>query len=363
MDKNEPRADLRWEVKIIRIALEKFAEVVPELIPVYQRRIKILQTILNEGPIGRKLLADRLGMTERPIRSESELLKRQQLIESTAVGMQITAKGEQAIASASEFWREMAAMHADEQVLAKQLNIADVRIVAGNNDQAAQVLNEMGLLVTNYLDQQLGPGQHTIAITGGSTMLQVAAHIQPTLVHNRQFTVVPARGGIGDSVAAQANTISDLLAKRLNGINLSLYAPENLTEPAYQALLNEPSLQNTLAQLKKANVLLFSVGDANIMAGRRGLDENSRRIIQEKAAVGEVFGCFYNEAGEIVHRIPRIGLQMEDIHKIALPILVAAGSNKAKAITAFAKIAPQSLVLITDEGASQTILNGNDPLK
>jgi len=54
-------------VKKIRFALEKIAEVVPEFIPVYQRRIKILQTILNEGPIGRKALAEKMNMTTKGV--------------------------------------------------------------------------------------------------------------------------------------------------------------------------------------------------------------------------------------------------------------------------------------------------------
>lgn len=350
-------------VKEIRFALEKIAEVVPEFIPVYQRRIKILQTILNEGPIGRKALADKMNMTERPLRSESEILKQYQLINSTSAGMTITTKGEQALADASDFMREIAQTHVVERALARKLDIAEVRIVPGNIDQTPNVLYEMGLSLTNFLDQKLSQGPHTIAVTGGSTILNVAQHIQPILGHNRSFTVVPARGGIGVSAAAQANTISDLLAKRLHGTNLSLYAPENLSENAYLTLLNEPSMQHTLAQLNKADILLFSVGDANIMAGRRELDEESRRKIRENEAVGEAFGCFYNYKGEIIHRIPRIGLQIEHIQNIELPILIAGGSRKAEAITAFAKIAPKSLVLIIDEGASEMILNGDNPLK
>lgn len=337
--------------------MEKVIEVVPEFVPIYQRRIKILQTILNEGPIGRKMLADKVGMTERPLRTESEVLKQQQLITSSSAGMEITAKGEQAIASAQEFNRQQSEIHFTEHNLAKKLGIADVRIVEGNVDHSIRVLIEMGLTLTSYLELKLSSGHHTIAITGGSTMLNVAEHLQENLTHERTFTIVPARGGIGDLVATQANTISDLLAKRLNGNNLSLYAPENLSETAYLALLNEPAMQETLLQLKKANVLLFSVGDANIMAGRRGLDDESRRIINESEAVGEAFGCFFNQDGDIVHRIPRIGLQIEDIATIDLPILVAGGTTKAEAIKAFVKHAPKSLVLIIDEGASQMILN------
>ncbi|MCP6368097.1 hypothetical protein NL479_27590, partial [Klebsiella pneumoniae] len=91
-------------------------------------------------------------------------------------------------------------------------------------------------------------------------MLEVSEHVQLAPSADRHFTVVAARGGIGDASATQANTISDILAQKLYGHNISLYAPENLSEVANMALMNDPVIQSTLKRLKEANILLFSVG-------------------------------------------------------------------------------------------------------
>lgn len=336
----------------------KITEVVPELQDIYFDRIAVLQRIFKDGPIGRKGLAEKLAMTERPLRTITDILKKQGLIDSSPAGMTITSKGEMAIAIGQDLWRDIEKIHLQEKALADVLNIADARIVSGDIDSDKNILFEMGLQVSKYLDANLPDGHHTIAVTGGSTMLEVSEHIQLTPSLDRHFTVVAARGGIGDASATQANTISDILAQRLHGHNVSLYAPENLSEIANMALMNDPVIQSTLSRLKEANILLFSVGNAKIMARRRGLDAESVSNIKIDRAVGEAFGCFFDKEGKIVHRIPRIGLQIEDLADIEMPILIAGGNVKAEAIEAFAKLAPKQLVIITDQGASNKVLNG-----
>lgn len=337
---------------------KSITEVVPEVQKTYFERISVLQRIFKDGPIGRKGLAEKLGITERPLRAITDVLKQQGLIDSSPAGMTITPKGERAIATGQDLWRDSNKIHLQEKHLADVLNIADARIVSGDIDQDQHILFEMGLQVSKYLDTNLPAGNHTIAVTGGSTMLEVSEHVQLAPSADRHFTVVAARGGIGDASATQANTISDILAQKLYGHNISLYAPENLSEVANMALMNDPVIQSTLKRLKEANILLFSVGNAKIMARRRGLDLESSSKIKSNHAVGEVFGCFFDKEGNIVHRIPRIGLQLEDLADIDLPILIAGGSVKAEAIQAFAKLAPKQLVIITDQGASNMVLNG-----
>lgn len=338
--------------------LEQISEVVPELLPIYLRRIDILHWIHCKGPIGRKQLAEKLNMTERPLRTESEFLKRQQFIYSTSSGMKLTPKGEEALLNAQSIWKKQTSVYEQEMLLKQTLSIKEAKIVSGNADYSDYRSHEMGLQVSNYLNQQLDLGHHIIAITGGTTMLDVAKNFSKGLSHGRHFTVVAARGGFGDQLAAQANTISDILAHQLNGANMSLYTPEKVSEETYRLLLTEPSIQETLTALNQADVLLFSVGDALTMAKRRGLDDNEINQIREGKAVGEAFGCFYNEEGEIVYRLPRIGMQLKDLEHIELPILIAGGASKAEAIKAFAKLAPKQLVLFTDKGASTKVLYG-----
>ncbi len=73
-------------------------------------------------------------------------------------------------------------------------------------------------------------------------------------------------------------------------------------------------------------------------------DERPRKKISRRSptghAVGEAFGYYFNEEGEVVHKVPTIGLQLEDLSHIEHVIAVAGGSSKAKAIRAYMKSAP-----------------------
>jgi central glycolytic genes regulator len=88
------------------------------------------------------------------------------------------------------------------------------------------------------------------------------------------------------------------------------------------------------------------------------MNEDVLALIKNKAAVGEAFGEFYDQSGEVVYKIPRIGMQSKNLANIASVIAVAGGKSKAKAIEAYMKKAPGHTWLITDEGAANEILTG-----
>lgn len=78
----------------------------------------------------------------------------------------------------------------------------------------------------------------------------------------------------------------------------------------------------------------------------------------KEKAVGEAFGYYFNELGDIVHKVSTIGIQLSDLARIPDIIAVAGGASKAKAIRAYMKQAPASTILITDEGAARKLLKG-----
>ena len=341
------------------LSLSLIEDVVPELHTTYRLRIRMLSLLLAEGPMGRKTMALRLDLTERRVRAETDVLDRQGLLEKLASGMVLTTKGEEAITLAHRLFRLETDIQVLERELADLLGIQSALIVNGVLGLNDGTEAKMAQALSTYLADHLDKGQQVIAVTGGSTVQAVVPHLSNRLLTDgRSFTVVSARGGMGDEAANQPNTISERLAQLLGGQSISLYAPESLNTATYQMLLKEPQINKTLQRLKEANVLIFSVGNADIMAKRRDLDAKACDFIKSKAAIGEAFGCFFDKEGKIVYRVPRIGIQIEDIHQVKWPILVAGGEVKADVITAFAKIAPQQLVLITDEGASHMVLNG-----
>ena len=55
-------------------------------------------------------------------------------------------------------------------------------------------------------------GENIIAVTGGTTMAQVAEMLNP-IPDSKNLLFVPARGGLGEDVCNQANTIVAKMAE------------------------------------------------------------------------------------------------------------------------------------------------------
>lgn len=333
-------------------------EVIPDIMYTLQNRYHILRNVFLLGPVGRRVLADRMGITERVLRTESEGLKKQGLIKTSKMGMELTEKGETVYHQLDQLMGQLLGMREKEKQLASYLEIEQCVIISGDIDDQPKLREEIGRAAMEALDFLLPEGDNIIAVMGGTTMAEVANQMNETLSRKRKLLFVPARGGLGESLNIQANSITSLMAQRTGGENRVLYVPEQVSEETYKPLLQEPGIKKTLKLVNDANCVLFGIGNAKLMAERRGMNEDVLALIKNKAAVGEAFGEFYDQSGEVVYKIPRIGMQSKNLANIASVIAVAGGKSKAKAIEAYMKKAPGHTWLITDEGAANEILTG-----
>ena len=338
--------------------LSVIEEVIPDIMYKLQNRYQILRNVFLLGPVGRRVVSERMGITERVLRTESEGLKKQGLIKTSKMGMELTEKGEAVYHQLDQLMGQLLGMKEKEKKLASYLEIEHCVIISGDVDEQSKLHEEMGRAAVEALDFLLPEGTNIIAVMGGTTMAEAANQMNETLSRKRKLMFVPARGGLGESVDIQANSISALMAQKTGGENRVLYVPEQVSVETYKPLLQEPGIKKTLKLVDDANCVLYGIGDAKLMAERRGMNEEVLALIETKAAVGEAFGEFYNQSGGVVYKIPRIGLQSDKLADIASVIVVAGGKSKAKAIEAHIKKAPRHTWLITDEGAANEILTG-----
>jgi len=110
--------------------------------------------------------------------------------------------------------------------------------------------------------------------------------------------------------------------------------------------------------LKSSNIVLHGIGEAKTMAERRKVSAGELNELEKNQAIGEAFGYYYDEDGNIIQKVRTIGLQLDDLPNIEHVIAVAGGASKAKAIKAYIKMAPKKPILITDEGAAIQLLKG-----
>jgi central glycolytic genes regulator len=328
----------------------------PDLLQVLQKRYSILRYIGFMQPVGRRSLAVSLGYTERVLRGEVEFLREQNLIYTNNVGMSLTLEGKNLLEDLEGFMREIKGIDVMELELKHRLGIKKVIIVPGDSDESPMVKGELGKACAVCIKKLLG-GKNIIAVTGGSTMAAIAERLSPEITQ-KELLFVPARGGVGEDVQNQANTICSIMSRNTQSKHRVFYVPDQVSTDIYESLIREPDIHEVLKLIKSASMVLHGIGDAITMAERRKTNPEILRMLESSKAVGEAFGYYFNEQGEIVHKVLTIGLQLEDLVGIPNVIAVAGGNSKAKAIKAYLKQAPESTILITDEGAARKLLKG-----
>lgn len=338
----------------MKSVIEIQKKLLPDLLVIMQKRYHILQYIGSMEPVGRRSLAVSLGLTERVLRSEVDFLKEQKLLYSTSSGMSLTSVGRELLQELSIVMREIAGIDEMENDLTRMLSIKKVIIVSGDCDELPGIKNELGKACVSCINQNL-KGKNIIAVTGGSTMAAVANMMTP---QSREILFIPARGGIGEDLENQANTICSKMADKTGSKHRVLYVPDQVSKEMYQSMIKESEIHDVIALIKSASMVLHGIGDAIAMAERRKSSPDIISKLQHSHAVGEAFGYYFNEAGEVVHKVRTIGIQLDDLTNVDHVIAVAGGASKAKAIRAYFKQAPSSTILITDEGAAKELLHG-----
>ena len=329
-------------------------KIAPDMVKAMERRYQLLRTVYFTCPIGRRALAAKVKVSERTVRRELELLEDQGLVVGTPAGMQATPAGEQVLVELKEYIRTMYGLGQLERDLSDMLGMDTVMVVPGDSDQDEVVKKDMARATARYLRGVLRDGD-VLAVTGGTTLSQVADCFPADTVP-KQVTVVPARGGLGEDVHIQDNSVAARLADRLGGQYRLLHAPDNVAPALVDTIMREPRIRDVISLVRRSQILLHGIGTAEEMARRRGMDDSTVMQLIAEGAVGEAFGYYFNVQGEIVYSMASVGLRMEDLKQIPLVVAVGGGKSKAWAVLSVAGTGYCD-VCITDEGAARRLMS------
>jgi central glycolytic genes regulator len=292
-------------------------------------------------------------MTEREIRKETDILRDQGLLDSQKSGMVCTSDGELVIEQLRALVYEWSGLTQLGKALENHLGLQHVLVVPGDYNDDETVLTLLGKEAAQQFLSTIA-NEQVVAVTGGKSVASLAQFLQPVDVQHN-VTFVAARGGIGHEMQMQANTLVATFAMQMEAQYRTLFLPEHLSEQAYQAMLMEPMVTEIMAYYDRADCVIHGIGSAEEMAIRRNSSAEDLRILEEKGAVSEAFGYYFNAEGEIVHRIRTIGIQLEQVGKCKHIIAVAAGKQKVNAMLSYFKVAPKQTIFITDEAAAKAI--------
>lgn len=324
----------------------------PEMIEVIQRRYDILRTIGYMQPIGRRVLAEKLKLGERTVRNDVETIRQQELINADAKGMTITHLGEKLLTELGSLVRDLKGIDQLERALCTYLGVKKVIIIPGDIDIDSFAKEELGRVAAFHLDQII-KNVKTIAVAGGTTLAEVSNHI--ITEDCKDLLILPARGGLGEKVEIQANTIAAKISDKLNASYRLLHVPDYMSKKSAEQLVTDPYIAPIISLIKDTDVLIHGIGDPVVMAKRRGLSFDELDRINDYSASGEAFGYYFSNNGKIVYSSPSIGLNIDDLGKIKNVIAIAGGESKAPAIQSVTR-AGFIDCLITDEGAARKII-------
>ncbi|MBG9988645.1 hypothetical protein HZY88_06620 [Aerococcaceae bacterium DSM 111176] len=345
--------------------LRAMNSVVPEIKELFISRLNMLNILCDGNPIGRKALAKKLGITERATRTMIDTLRDQDLIRVSTKGVYITESGIGVTELLNKWFIDdkKSPFEEKEKAISELLGVDYCIIVPGDSESDESVFEDLSEAVQRILDTELTKPKNIIAVTSGTTLSQVGKYFTPELARDRELLFVPTRGGLNANIGIQSNTVGGVMAENTMSQYLPLFIPENIDEQTYELFLKQPSIQQAIETSKRADCLLLSIGNADVMAHRRDVNNEQIDQLHQGHAVGEAFGVFFDEEGKDVLRYPRIGLQIEDIDRIPLVITVISGASKATALIAYHKLTDNHGWLVCDEALANQVLNELSSLK
>jgi central glycolytic genes regulator len=326
--------------------------IAPEAIIELLKRFDILKQIEKHQPIGRRTLSRQVNMTERVLRKEVETLQNLDLIHVDQKGISLTHEGIYVIEELGPFMPVLDRRNDLAEELKKHYNLHDFYVIRGDADESSEIHKGLSKLMAEIFMDALYDNA-VVSVAGGSTMASVSDYLKPKY-HGLMF--VPARGGLGEEVSYQSNSIVSRLAAATGGEHRMLYAPDSVGDTALESLKSEPSVKEVTDLNKVSNFVIHGIGDAFTMAHRRHVDPAVIEKLKNQHAVGEAFGYYFDEKGQIVHKMKTIGIQLEDLASKECIFAAAGGSTKQEAVRAYMNLAPQNTVLFIDEAIAKYLL-------
>jgi central glycolytic genes regulator len=334
--------------------LEIQNQIVPETVELFMRRYEILRIISDFQPIGRRSLSNKLGITERTMRTEIEKLKEIKLIHIESSGVWLSDIGKEMLSEVQKTFYYIKNLSETELKLKEKLKLRRVVVVAGDVNKDKYTFNELGKKAGEVVLDLIKPDT-ILGITGGTTMACVVNQMNKKN-NIKNLLVLPARGALSEELGIEANTIAANLAEKLNSEYKLLHIPDNLDCNELKALKNNKIIRDVLDDIKKINLLVFGLGNAKDMAYRRKADNSIFEKIEEDNLIAEAFGYYFDQDGMMKMQTNSVGISIENYNQIKDIVAVAAGSSKAEAIYAISKF-NNNFILVTDEGAANKILS------
>ncbi|WP_372594755.1 sugar-binding transcriptional regulator [Actinotalea sp.] len=226
--------------------------------------------------------------------------------------------------------------------------------------EQSRVNARLGRGGAQYLQSHLKAGD-VLGMGWGDTVQQTMEGLHPDAI--ARVSTVSLTGGVG----AYVNALRRVRVDRDAGLQDAILPTPILasTEELAEALRAETLVQQVIELSRRADHALIGIG---ALGGQATLAQVGYATGEELAeygalgAVGDVLGLFYDANGDLVdlpiHR-RRIGIDLDDLHKIPNVVGVAGGMSKVDAILGALRGGYLD-VLVTTEEVARALLERSD---
>lgn len=229
-----------------------------------------------------------------------------------------------------------------------------------NGTAAEGRVTTLGALAARYLNEQIGMDA-VVGVGWGSTVYSVvtSGYIERKL----DTAVVQLMGSMGGATPdIDGGQVASRLGRALGAKVYYLHAPMVVTDASVRAgLMRDQHIRQTLDMVRRADVLVFSVGAVSRASGlyRAGyLTDLDLEYIQSQGAVGDICGAYFRQDGspcplELEQRT--VAASAETMR--AAPLRVGVGWGAAKALPSIGAIRAGLInVLVTEEECAREML-------
>jgi len=254
-----------------------------------------------------------------------------------------------------------------EEKFLKQFGLKGIRILASEERNYDEILQGLGTLAAEELEQIIGP-ETVIGIAWGTALYQVIRYIRAHRFPSVEVVQMIGATGSEQKLHTDGPVLAQLLAGRLGGFYRYLHAPLVLeSKEAHQALLKDRSIRETLQRAEEADVALIGIGSTRpelysiLRAGY--VDEVETNRIREQGAIGDICGQHFDIDGnkidvDISNRA--VAISLDKLKEIPIVFAVAGGEQKGDAILAALRGGYVDF-LITDDAAAKWIIEHSSP--
>jgi DNA-binding transcriptional regulator LsrR (DeoR family) len=248
-----------------------------------------------------------------------------------------------------------------ERLVQRASGVKNAIIVPRFSDNPDAILSSIGKAAADYLLQQIRDGD-VVCNSGGRGVAAMVQALETDNLH--AVKVVPAMGGVQGRFNTDVNNLAGVLARRLGGSALQLYAPAFTdSEEERNAVINLRHVKEVLDTARNAQIAVVGVGSINpnsssIWQFASASPGELQTIVDIESGAGEILARIFNNEGEpcaLEYSNHIIGISLDDLRSIPLTIGIAALDDKAPAVAAALKGNYLKTIIMDDVTAKEVL--------